>query len=228
MITCSQCGGANDIGRVFCTTCGTKLELTALTNATIPITAKRGSAGRIFGVLIGLILLLVILVAGLCLVPNSSSLGKEGSSSSGQNIVSPLRGLQGVKAGQSIGRLFREKDINGYLKRAVVKRIRVEDLSVDVKEGTLVVQMTKRIASFKLKSVRISPTFTYQVSYKDEDGTLTAKSARIGLMPLFGPLKRFAVKPIEKPVMAQHEWKAFQYVKQVRAENDAIWIRVAR
>lgn len=125
MITCSQCGGTNDLGRVFCTTCGAKLELTALSNEEVPIRGQGGSGGKIAAAVVVMILVSALVLAGLCFVPVSDAIGEQGSPSSVHNVAGPLRALSGLRSGQSLGRSFPESDINGYLALAVVKRARV-------------------------------------------------------------------------------------------------------
>lgn len=228
MIACAQCSAKNDLGRVFCTSCGAKLELKALTSETIPVTVSLGGTGKVFALLMVAILLLAILIVGLCMVPDRTPLGKEGTQDAGKYIVGPLRALQGLGSGQTLGRSFREADINGYFEAVVIKRIHLVAFYVDVKPDTIMVRMTKKAGPFKLGSLKARPAITYQVAYKVEGDRLVAESARVGLVPMVGTLKRFAVKPIEHAVTSQHEWHAFRNVTQIRSDENAIWVEVTR
>jgi len=67
MVFCKKCGTDNQLGRVFCTSCGAKLDLTNMSNELIADKSSDGSwISQNWGKLVSVpLVMLVLAIAGL-------------------------------------------------------------------------------------------------------------------------------------------------------------------
>jgi len=157
MLPCRKCGADNPLGRVFCGACGAKLDLA---NADREIEAARVEPQRRRERGCGITVVVVLLVAvalGLALWPNTGELGAPGRSAGARRVDSQLRALRRVRPGTRLGATFRESDLNGYLRLSKARNLRVESLSISIKEDRFTVRMVRRLASFSVGDLGIVP-----------------------------------------------------------------------
>jgi len=199
-----------------------------MTTDTVALTARPSRVGRVLLQLFLVMLFAVLVMAVLCFIPRTSTLGKSGSRDAVSRVTAGLRALEGLRRGRTVGRSFKETDINGYMQYSLARRMKVESISVDVGEGFVRARMVRKFGPLSLGPIELEPKMSFDVACVPVGGALAVRKSAMGLMPLVGPLKSIAARPVYDRLSAQAEWKALHFVSEIRAENDALWIQAQR
>lgn len=201
-IECSLCGFQNDLGRVFCASCATKLDLRA-TSANdlrslerrqgLPSWARLLVAGALVGGLLA--------IAGLACWPGTLPGVLYDKGGGVQVPIKAKAVLAAVSYKRSVSLTLTEGELNGYLAdRARSKKFSL--LAVDLKPGAfdlyLVDNLTLPAVATNvawLARARLPVSMSMRGSFKD--GLLGVETARLGHLPLLGPVKSLVVKRFE-------------------------------
>lgn len=189
MLICTECGKDNQLGRVFCASCGAKLDLSGMTSdAIIETQSSGGVVKRHWAKVVVLVVLLIVAIMGLALWPNTAVLGAKGTRNDGRRANTGIRALSKVRRGQKLARKFREKEINGYLSEIKASRWKIRT-SVELHSGYVKVRIVKPLFSkgLNLKGKVFNPKVSYDFACLAISGKLVVKKATMGHLPL-GPL----------------------------------------
>lgn len=190
-IECGQCGFRNDLGRVFCTKCGLKLDLQRTSHADLQ-ERREIEYGAIFGRIAGFLFVLApILLVGLALwPPNPLVVMTDGAGA--QQVPMKTRAVkQALMARQKVAVEFTEAELNGFL--AVRAQTRgLKKLAMDVNPGQfdLAASFAWRPAAatnfaWVVKN-KIALPVTLTLSAGFAQGKLEVQGAKIGHLPLPG------------------------------------------
>lgn len=229
MLTCGKCGDENPLGRIFCGACGSKLDMSGMSAEEVASQPAKGkpSASGCSGAIIRMILIVVLVgSAVVCLLPSREPIGEMGTKLATLKIQPALRLFQNSGARRLLGRSFKEADINWYLENVVVRRMNVLNCSVDIQQGLLDIRMNQLLQRFDLGLFSFDLILTFEATYREQGGTLQLTRGRVGKIPLIGVLAVASAKPIENRIKGLKEWEALQHVKSVRADSNALHVKV--
>jgi len=230
MLICQKCGTDNPLGRVFCQSCGGKLDLSHMSQDVIVevMQDKSWFARHWRKIALGVGLLVALLVV-LAMIPTAGPLGESGTRVGGRRVESLLRQLGGLRSGQAVSATFDEKDVNGYL--ALVKADRLKDVgraSVDIQPGYARLHLQSEWFSFSLFGFELKPPKTYELTLVPAGaGCVGVVKARMGRLPLSGPFRRSLVRRLHRRMVQENDWKGLAFLAEVEMGNDQIKV-VAR
>ncbi len=194
-IECSQCGFKNDLGRVFCTQCSQKLDMTRTTMADMD-NRREFEFGKLFGRLLGWGLFLgVVALLGLSLWPAPPAevlMDPAGFHSVPDKMVAVKNALA---ARQGVSVNFGEGEVNGYLV-ARAKSRKLASLTVNFRPGEfdLEARLDWRPPVTNLAWLaRVYVPLNCGMTVTFEEARLVVKRAHLGHLPLIGP----ALPPVQ-------------------------------
>src|ERR1035437_2744940 len=99
---CSRCGNQNPLGRVFCTKCGTKLELSHMTAEHVVEIKKSWTDPfiRHWRLLAAAVVVLAMVLVALAFWPQTMQIGKEGTRVDGRKVDVGLASLRVLRPGE--------------------------------------------------------------------------------------------------------------------------------
>ena len=93
MIVCGGCGSENELGRVFCTQCGGKLDLSGMTNEVVAEQAKRSFMAKHWPKFAIGVAVIILLIFGMTFWSTGPLQGKEGTSVGARRVQSQMRSM---------------------------------------------------------------------------------------------------------------------------------------
>ncbi len=225
VIPCGKCGNPNPLGRVFCGACGARLELGNLSQAK---TTHRVEPTRVFSWLwqVGVTLLFVLLVVvGISMIPQTTTIGVEGSRSGSAQIAGLTRASRQLLRGQRLGKPVSEADLNGYFRDGAARQMKVDAFSVDIRDGMIRTRMVRTLPGFDVGSWQFRPKASYEVVVIPIGDQVRFGATRKGLLPLFGPFKTAVIRDLYRRVATLEEWQELcgrGLVSDVQAREGAI------
>jgi hypothetical protein len=189
-ITCTKCGHQNELGRVFCTGCGKKLDLVRNTSAEeLKPNAVAEIAKWVAKIAIGILLLALILGGGLAFwgSPVSTQVGENRGS---QRVEQKAKALWGGERGVLLQAVFTERDLNTWLD-ANKGRGGYDLINLRLLDGRFVIKGHGFIAlPFTVPGLSAEGIpYSMGMSGRLVKGRLQVTSRVMGHLPLFGPLK---------------------------------------
>lgn len=232
-LSCAKCGSVNPLGRVFCGACGGRLDITNMTRGSVSKMSLSlgaiGSSARVLASSIGGAVLLVIFVqVVLAMTAQSRLIGVEGRRAGASNVVALARTAGHIGLGQVVGRSLTEADLNGYLYGDTLRRMKVEAFSADILPGGIRVRMLTKMSYIDVGSWRIQPKLSYEVTAIPSGNQLRFRKARIGLLPVFGPLKTHVIRKLYAHLSLLPEWKACASIKEIQVSEDRIDVSIQK
>lgn len=232
MIVCSKCGKDNELGRVFCTSCGTKLDLTHMSKQAIAQSNKESwlsSHWKNF-ILVPLILI-VLAVVGLVLWPNTELIGGKPVSASGGKVERMIASLANLKAGQRIGPyIVTEQELNGYLEAVVVKKANLTSMKVKLSKELVTASIVKVFAEIDSAKAKIKVPIAISCDAKcvPVGGKLKIAQASIGHMKLFGPLRKVAEVVFGKVLASAPNIVNLNAVDEIKVDDGKVSVFVSK
>ncbi len=170
MLTCSQCGHDNDIGRIFCAKCGQKLELSSIgVPSGVRRGARKGKKGVPFLQLVAFVfkkfVQITFLAAAVAWVVSIWILPRDASRAGGEKDLETYQknrtALEDAFAAKAGGQVtFREEEMNAKLAEAVVNTrkaagenasgMQLEKLTVSLGDGTATLTIGQKWKWFRL------------------------------------------------------------------------------
>ena len=188
MIICTKCGADNQLGRVFCMSCGTKLDLTHVSTEAIAQENKTSWIGMHWPKLVLIPILLLLLVsAGLIFWANTELIGEKGNIAGSRRVESMLIAAVNARSGGSAVYQCKEPDVNAYLEN-VVSRKSGAAVYVTFHKGLV----TARLVKLLTKAGPVTIAISCDAKCLPEGGRLVVKQATLGHLKLFGPLMSVA------------------------------------
>ena len=230
---CRECDHPNDLGRLFCTECGAKLDMNAVNE---DIEAKQEATKRLMGLKLLLIPIVGVLIGlvGLCGwsgKPFVSENSSEGRKSTIDTLVWALSQITRRPAGSTITspRPFRECDANDWLGHMAMQKP-VNSMSVKIETGKVTFRVVDSVGPFSLMSGKLNIralNFSYDVVAKPTDGKINVSMGRFGHCPLVGPLKRIVQAQAAKLLKDRAlEKSIISYATNIDVEDDEISVTV--
>lgn len=220
MMTCNKCGNDNPLGRVFCVSCGSKLDLSHMTSATVTEQQQVNffvAHARDFA---SLLLLIPVLLIASAFWPSLSPIGQPGVASGTSGVTRQLGVLTTIARGRAVSLEISEKDINGYLQYSRIKKTPVSSLSVRCMPGAMVARMVKPLMPpITLGSIRLEPKISYEVVCVPIGRQVGIARASIGHLRAVGPLRSIAVAPFLGLLKGGREERILGQVSEMRVEE---------
>ena len=225
MSKCHKCLGESPLGHVFCVHCGERLHLSSPTRAELEESPTRGPLRRLGTVLLAI---LVIVLAGTALVlwARAGTLGDMGDQAGARQVSLTLRSLHIEESVQSVGRDFREADINAYLKHLRAGQLGVEDISLAVTPGCIHLRTNTLFGPWQVGAYHLGFRLTREVELVPEGGSARVKAARIGHMPLPGPLSRLASGYFRALFADEREMLVLERLSELQADTGKVMLVV--
>ncbi len=229
---CSHCDHANDLGRLFCTECGAKLDLSSIGD---DIEDNLEAEKRLSLLKLAWIPLVIILlvIAGLCLWPNLKPFGREVGSGRSSVIDQHIWRLLQIKTsatGTTIDtqRPIKEKDANAWLLDMPVgggwMQVRFEE---DNKLRLRVVCSKGPIPVLGGKANVPVVKYTYQLTAEPRNGRLVVTGAKWGHFPMIGPLKNIVVKLVTKRFVGKKRaLEVYEHLSRLEIEDKSVSLQV--
>lgn len=222
-VTCPHCGNETAGGRVLCAHCGQKIH-TAPARKSAPGRALAG-VGKLIGKLVRLVVRLTVTVCvlgcfALLLWPIQPT-GAAGTSSEGERVKRALQLLEETPGQQVI---LREEELNGYLQAQLDANdasgtVVIDGLNVDLVKEQLLLNTSTLVGplqiSWELTLVpAVDNTFPFEL-----------KTARIGHLPMIGPLKNFAADKVAR-IFNEYETEkdVLESAKQIALDEGRIML----
>ena len=228
MIGCKKCGVDNPLGRVFCGSCGSKLDLTHMTSDAVS-EAQRVSAVQQHWpkVVIAVVLALVGLVVMACW-PYRVPIGVTGTLHGGKRVENMFKAIKYLAKGRSFDRELPENDINGYFQFIKNKELKVDSVSMSVQDGFLNVRVIRTFGRLGVWKYEVPITSSCDLLCIPVGGRLHVKKGRIGHLPAVGPIKTSVAGSILKLVAEDKDWQALKYASKIKATESAIQIQIKK
>lgn len=203
-ISCNHCGAQNDLGRVFCTSCGKKLDLSQRTSAQ----EFKGSEAPavppvIWKILVLVVVLFVVGVVALafwCTPP----IGEVGDLPGARRVVTKWQNAKvSLRPGKSVGVPLSEREINVYLAQQAQK-LQLASLAVVLQPGRFetrvgaAITLPFTVPGFSTNQIPLS----YNLSGGFNGGKVAITGVKLGHLPLPGSFQSKATEKI-LPALAE-------------------------
>ena len=208
LITCAQCGHKNNVGRLFCTQCGARLEIqdpraAVKTKSGPGILGKLGSFLRL-AVTLGLLVVVVQILRPV--VPT----GSDGSPQDAQRLVQKMRLLKGaVMDRKPMTQRILELEVNAYLEDLLAKSSDGNANTLDLKKINLSMdpgQLTVLLAA-EMGPATITYELTGKAVHRSERFHYDIEKVRMGHLP---------VPPVVGNWLAGKLYKVFSRMEEER------------
>jgi len=191
MITCKKCGSENALGRIFCGSCGERLDLDNMTSDHVDSLTKQEAAAPVKKMVIAALIVVVLFIVAVALWPQGAPIGTAGNASDGRRAEAQIKGAARVTRGE---RKFtvNEADLNGYFAdRGLAALPGVKSLSVDIGASQFSVRMVKVLVNLpKVKEKDLPPlTMSFEVTCEPTEEGVTIKGGWLGHLPIAGAAK---------------------------------------
>ena len=194
-IDCAACGFDNDLGRVFCTQCGQKLDMRRTSISDLQSRRELDFGKTLGRILLRTFAVAIVIVLALAFWPMPRAAIVLDQTGAPQVVLKTRAVKKALVAQRSVSVEFTETELNGYLAvRAKARDLRA--LTVDLKPGVFELQawMTwhapfTNIAWLAKAGLPLSCGLTGSF----EGGKLAVTKGRVGHLPLVGPTAGMAV-----------------------------------
>jgi hypothetical protein len=195
-IICKSCQAHNDLGRMFCSGCGQRLDFSPGS------LSGSGGGGDVAGkarralVVVAVFGLLAVVALALWTPVVPAAAGLE---SGVRSVPQKFKGLQiAVQGKRSASASFTEQELNGFL-AAKARELKLARLQVDLRPGEFEVVAVKRFVdkpatAGEPEKAPLPFGLAWSLSGTMESGKPKARSARLGHLPLPGPLAGAALE----------------------------------
>ena len=228
MLICKKCGIDNPLGRVFCTSCGTKLDLSDVTQEAVSEAVRVNwfvLHWRKFAT--GLVLLLLAMGV-LAMIPVSGAIGESGTLGGGRRVERYLGHLSRLDAGRAVKASFSERDINGYFEFIKARNMPDYDrVSFDVATGHVMIRLERTWFSLTLFGLDWQPKASVELTCVPSVGGFVVRRARVGRLTVTGPLRTRLIRRLRLRMAKEKDWSGLNHVTQVEVFDGAIHV-VAR
>ena len=189
-ITCQKCRFKNDLGRVFCTSCGTRLDFSETAVEDMRSASHDGLVwGRLVGKVVGVVILTAaLLLGGLAAWPLAKPVGAPARPGGLARVRERQQALrEALAVGDEAAVSVVEADLNGYL-AARAKKAGLTSLSVQLTAGRFLLRSVQSLGPWQIGPLNVGPVpVSYDISGAPVKGALNVKRVAIGHLPLMAP-----------------------------------------
>jgi hypothetical protein len=228
MVICDKCGTENPLGRLFCGSCGARLDLSRMNSETVAESLKRSRFPHLFAKLLKVLLILLAGCVLLAVWPRTTPLGKAGTRLGGQRVISALNAMARTSGGRTLGRDFSEEDVNGYFEHFKSEKMAGKAVSVRLLPGYFRVRIVQPLTTVKTSRFRLEPKASYELLCAPVGGTVRVLSASLGHLKCVGPMKTQVARRVHRLFAAEPEWATLARAEEIRAEEGKIWLNVRK
>lgn len=230
MIICKACGADNELGHVFCTSCGKKLDLSNLSSSTVGAMQKESWLRRHWPKLVAAAVVALLLPVTLSLWPRTELIGEPGRPVGRSRVRDGIEALRhgGSAQVRSLEVPFSERDINGYFAYGKAEQMQLEAVSVAIHDGAFQIRIIRRLAAVNLGFVTWVPQLSYDLVLVPVGSDLRPARVTMGRLRLFGPARRSVIRNLWQRFAAQREWELLRAASEVRAERDQLVVAVSK
>ncbi|MFC1496967.1 zinc ribbon domain-containing protein [Verrucomicrobiota bacterium] len=229
MILCDKCGAENELGRVFCTGCGSKLDLTNLSSEAVSESLRENWFLKHWKKFLYGVLVLLALVVALVFWPKVKPIGRKGTHYNKRRLERQLRSFVAVGSKKSMSETLKEEDINGYFEYSKAEKIKADYVGFRVHDRFFAVRVVRPLWSWKISSLVIEPKISYDLfCVPVQGGRVAVRKAWIGHLRLMGPWKNVAVKSVCNMVANEKEWKPFRSVTKLSASKGKLSVTIKK
>jgi len=220
MITCKKCGSENALGRIFCGSCGDRLDLDNMTSDHVDTLTKQEAAAPVKKMIIAAVIVVFLFIIGVALWPQGAPIGTTGNASDGRRADAQIKGAARVTRGE---RKFtvNEADLNGYFAdRGLQALPSVKSLSVDIGGSQFSVRMVKVLVKLpKVKEKELPPlTMSFEVTCEPAEQGVNITGGWLGHLPIAGAAK--LLKPVMlSPFADVKDWAFVTNITSVALEE---------
>lgn len=218
MIICTKCGMDNQLGRVFCTSCGTKLDLTHMSTQAIAKDNEESWMSLHWKQVVFLpLFLVVVLLVGLVFWPSAAGTGAKGTPASGRRLEGVVSTLAKVNPALKMAPIaVSEAELNAYLENCVVSKGAASSFNIKLVKGLAIVHMSQDFVS-------IGSNATIGLSFDAKclpvGGTLQVAQASVGHMTLVGPMLKIAGKAFARALAAEPKHASLANINDIKIED---------
>jgi len=224
MIVCGKCGNQNQLGRVFCSSCGAKLDTNAMTSQAVTEMAKQNFIQKYWKIMVISLVAIILIIMGLSFWPQSAPIGDAGKPAGIQRTKALLDAARTAKAGTKVGPVFKEAELNAYF-GAKAKEWGLKSLSVDLKPYDMHVRMIKPLFNaVTMFGMKFEPTISYDVHFGSSQQYVFPRSASKGHLPMM--TKRGIANKFIALAMSQKEWEGVRKATDVKIEDGQITLTI--
>jgi len=228
MPLCLQCGSDNTLGRVFCFRCGKKLEMSEPTAADLRIRKRTNVASSLAGFML-LVASVLAIGTGIRLWPEGDPLGLAPSKTGAKRVSLALRGMHLSESAETVGRAFRESDINAYLNQLRAGELGVSGLSVELTPDRIRLRMRQDDKPWNILWMTFHPTFTRDLVLKPvEGGKVEVVAAKIGHLPLPAAFAEPTAKRFRDLFEGEREMLVLKRLQEIELKDRAIALVVGK
>lgn len=228
MLKCTRCGIENPLGRVFCGSCGSKLDLTGVTGDAIAEEVRPSFVELHYRKAVGVLAVLAVAVVALAFWPNTAPLGEKGTPASPSRTTGKMGVIQTLVSGRSVTVEISEADINGYLSFSRLRKTGIDSCTVRLVPQAFVARLVKPLGSWTAGKFSLSPKISFEVRCVPVGRQLLVSSASIGHLPAVGPLKRMAVGPFLKLFAGGKEAEWLKAASEIKCDMGKVSITATR
>ncbi len=230
MLVCQKCGNDNPLGRVFCGNCGTKLDLSNMTQDVVSEAVRVNWFMLHWRKFVAGAVAVLALMGILALIPNAGTIGEGGTLGGGRRVENLLRQLGQLQSGRTVSASFDEKDINGYFEFIKNRNLAdYEQVSMDVGIGYVRVHLEKTLFSLTVFGMDWQPKMTYELMcVPGGAGGVVARKATVGRLPLSGPLRTRLIRRLRAQIAEQKDWAGLNYLTKVNMKDNTIHVEARR
>jgi hypothetical protein len=227
MPLCNKCGDNNPLGRVFCQSCGEKLDLTSMSSEEVAGSSAKPWILRnkwLFWVVPAVLVVFLLLLA---LWPKTQPIGEAGTLVGGRRIEDRFEALGMLSSGESVEIQFSEKDLNGYIEFIKGKSLGPRNARINIGPGYVRVRMLKRVANWSMFGQVWKPRLSYDVLYTAAGDRLTVRKVSVGHLPLVLG-KGIVSGEIAEQMKKATPWSLLKDPEEISIKNDKIILSYRR
>lgn len=232
MPVCTKCGLDNPLGRVFCTGCGSKLDIGNLTSEDIAESQRPGWFARSWKMILVLVIVAIVAVGCAVMWPRTDVIGEKGNIRGGRNIQAKLKAYSSTVQARNrrLGPYppLQEADINGYFEFFAAKKIKAVSVSTSIQDGFFALRVARPIASWEVFGFAVRPTLSCDIVCVPQEGSVRVAKAALGHLPMIGPGKNLVGKMVYGMFSDDKDLNFFQYLVDVKAEKGQIFLTVEK
>lgn len=226
MLICGKCNTQNQLGRVFCSSCGAKLDLSNMGSEAIGAFQKKSTLARFWWIAPAVLGVIILVNLVLALWPASRLIGAEGTRVGGRRVEQQLQAMLQAAPGQAILQEYTEKDINGYFQFFKDGKVGFDSVRVSVQPNAVVVRTSSTLFKIPLGKKPLAMRLTYTVNAVPAGNQMHLVSASIGHLPALGPLRTMVFRKLYGNLSAQREWKGMANLGDIKAEAGKLKVLV--
>ncbi len=224
---CAKCGNDNDLGKIFCTKCGVKLDLSAVTSEDLiaiatPSWFKRNAKWIAIGA--GCFLLFMFCLGMWPKKPLATKTTRPNARAAEQKIASLHRNL---KMGESISVKITQVEANGYLMWRK-HSMGVTAATISFADNMFFVRVNDTLGPWKLGPIRMAPRYSYDLTGTFLDGRLYYGKAHVGHLRLFGPAKKGRIKALTALFEKNKDKDIFKKLSKVKFRSKEATLTVGK